>query len=106
MGVPNQLLFREMNEQLRRRSTAAETLEIVCECRDRDCGRRIVISSAEYASVRRIATRFVVTPGHAADGGDRVVEREPGYVVVELAGRAAEIATRLDPVRRSDSTAP
>ena len=30
VGAPKQLLFREMDAHLRRRSSAAETLEVVC----------------------------------------------------------------------------
>jgi len=95
----NQVLFREVNEQIRSLSaTAAESgLELVCECSHDGCKKRLPIQLAAYEAVRRFPTRFVVAPGHEIAGVERVVESRGGYNVVEKIEAAAPVAIRMDP---------
>jgi len=97
----SQLLFRELNEQIRKIAGGGE-VDVVCECVNDACFDRVVISLDEYEAVRRFPTRFVVKAGHAADDVERAVESHDGYVVVEKSGADAEHAILLDP-RRSPS---
>jgi len=101
--VPNELLFREVNEQiyLMRGSVEADAeLSIICECERRGCVKNLHITVEDYEAVRRFPTRFVIKPGHAGSEHERVVEAKSGFVVVEKAGPAARVAIRLDPRRR------
>jgi hypothetical protein len=41
--------------------------------------------------------RFLLAPGHAEDGIERVVQRRHRYDVVEKVHRVAALARRLDP---------
>jgi hypothetical protein len=44
--------------------------------------------------------RFVLTPGHEDEAIERVIERQPAYVVVEKVGEAREQIDRDHPQRR------
>lgn len=106
-GVPNQLLFRELNEQLlARRASAGGKVDVVCECEHRGCSERISIALDRYEAIRRFPTRFVVAPGHWAGGDERVVEERDGFSVVEKTGPSARIAIRLDPRSRTPGVRP
>lgn len=68
-----------------------------CECGDGSCERAIVLTRAEYESVRTSAVRFALAPNHEHPG-DRVVAEHDRYTVVEkLAGRASRRALRTYP---------
>ena len=87
----NELLFREVNERI---ADIAETthesgkLEVLCECGDEACIATVLIRVADYAHLREHSSRFVVCEGHEQGDIDRVVERTPGYLVVEKVGQA------------------
>ncbi len=82
----NEILFRDANE---RRAHAGyglplpDELELVCECSDRDCTRRLSMPIAEYEWLRQNPWRFVVLPGHEAPAVESVAERHDGYAIVE-----------------------
>lgn len=99
-GIPGQLLFRELNEEIvaRRPIGADGTIDAVCECDRLSCTGGLRLSTEEYERVRRFPTRFAVRPGHVSPD-ERVVDARPDYVVVEKLGAAARIAIRLDPRR-------
>ena len=83
----NETLFRRVNERRFQAETAdavPEWLEIVCECADRGCRRALTLATAEYEWLRQNPFRFAVLPGHEAPAVENVVERFPGYVIVEL----------------------
>ncbi len=102
-SVPSQLLFREVNEQIRRRRSATDDIgadiEIVCECHSTGCAKELRLPLERYESVRRFPTRFVMKSGHTAED-ERVVEDHGSFVIVEKTGRSAGVAIRLDPRKR------
>ena len=101
-GDLRQSLFREVNDQIERLNaewTNEDQDVVLCECSNADCHEPIEVTAAEYETVRRFPTRFLVKPGHAARESDRVVYETVDYVVVEKIGRSAETAIRLDPRR-------
>lgn len=97
-------LLREVNERIEELGGGWEAQSadgILCECGNSDCTETIEIAPAIYERVRGVPTRFLVKPGHAPAGGERIVEQAAGYLVVEKVGHAAETAIQLDPRRRS-----
>jgi hypothetical protein len=98
----NEALFREVNERVAEVSgqfIAGETrVEFNCECGDRDCAEQIAMTVIEYEAVRAEATQFVVVPGHEVPDIERVVARQPNYVVVKKEDPdAKEVALETDP---------
>ena len=108
--LPNQLLFREVNEQLASRldpTAAAEAeIEIVCECEHRGCTTAVRLPRRRYEWVRRFPTRFVVSRGHANPIEERVVERLGAYEIVEEVGPSAHTAVVFDPRRLTTRAGP
>lgn len=103
-GDLHQTLLREVNErieQLNGRWKREGEDGILCECGHPGCMEKIEITTAAYERVRRFPTRFLVKPGHATTGSERIVERTFGYLVVEKVGDAAQTAIKLDPRRGS-----
>lgn len=96
----NEAAYRELNERIETLATDS-TLEgpmfFLCECGDGTCSQPLRLSVAEYERVRADSVRFVVAPGHEELVAERVVERHPGYLVVEKFGEAAEVAEDTDP---------
>lgn len=100
----NEALFREVNERVEEVSSRLSALEdesaltgFVCECSREDCTELVEITYAQYEAVRSDARRFLLRPGHEDLNVDRVVERHPGFLVVEKFGEASEIAIERDP---------
>ena len=96
----NEILFRWVNErrfQAECGGSAPEWLEIVCECADRECRRAFTMATAEYEWLRQNPSRFAVLPGHEAPAVEDVVERFPGYVIVEKHAEARAELERADP---------
>jgi hypothetical protein len=98
----NEAVFREVNERLtdlnRAFTAVTETMDLICECADTTCTAHIAMSPQEYEALRADATHFAVARGHVADGdAERLIDRRPGYDVVEKLGEAAEIAEQTDP---------
>jgi hypothetical protein len=84
----NEARFREINERVERDlepllDSQDELLPFVCECGRPRCTEAISLSVAEYESVRRDATRFVVVAGHEIEDVEDVVERADRYIVVK-----------------------
>jgi hypothetical protein len=87
-GTDSHVLFRALNEQIRRMADSfgvAEDLELVCECEQGACFARLTVSRDEYEGVRRFPMRFLTRPGHVG-AAERIVKETPGYAVVEKAG--------------------
>lgn len=99
----NEALFREVNERVEEVSSRlsydapADVTGFVCECSQEDCTELIEITYAQYEAVRSEPRRFLVRTGHEDLKVDRVVERYPGFLVVEKFGEAGEIAIERDP---------
>jgi hypothetical protein len=95
-GARRQLLFRDLNEEIRRIADsfdADEALELCCECELGDCVARLHVSHQQYEVVRRFPTRFLVLADHVSPE-ERVVEVLSGSsaVVVEKVGAGARTA--------------
>jgi hypothetical protein len=97
-GGTSQLLFRQLNEQIRSIAAGPE-VDVVCECVNGACLERLVLPLDAYEAVRRFPTRFVVKEGHASEDVEREVDGGRGFVVVEKSGVDAEQAILLDPRR-------
>jgi hypothetical protein len=96
----NEALFRDVNETV---ATAAASdtglIQFLCECGQEWCAEPVALTRSEYEHVRAVPERFFVRPGHNRPEIERVVERHPGYWVVEKFGDAGEVARETD--RRS-----
>jgi hypothetical protein len=97
----NEALFREVNEQARTLADrfggpGANEFGFVCECSDDACTERVRLTLEVYEAVRASPRRFVLVAGHETSV-ERVVDRGPGYVIVEKVGAAARIAEQHDP---------
>jgi hypothetical protein len=100
----NEARFREINERVARDlepivETQDELLPFVCECGRPSCTDAISLSIAEYESVRKDATKFVVVSGHEIEDVEDVIERTNRYAVVRKHPETWEIATQTDPRR-------
>jgi hypothetical protein len=97
----NESVFREVNEQLEAAASASPSDDggFVCECADVSCTTLLKVPLDDYQRVRECSERFIVAPGaeHVDPMIETVVERTPGFWVVEKQGIAGEAAGRLDP---------
>ena len=102
----NEALFREVNERAVDVHTrwaeggATGTMSIVCECGREACVETIELASPAYEAVREHPARFIVREGHDLPDVERIVERAPGYAVVEKTGGSRAYVERLDPRSR------
>jgi hypothetical protein len=96
----NQHAFRTINNRLSEGHArfALDDAEYTCECADLACIERVHLTSAEYQRVRSNPRRFVVAPGHAFPEVEVVIERHPGWDVVEKVGVGGEVAEHVDPL--------
>ncbi len=98
----NEAVFREVNERI---EDLAETfqlkdepLDLVCECGDATCVRRITMTRTEYEELRSEPHQFAVHPGHEYPDVEEVVERRNRYdIVSKNQGIPEKIAERTDP---------
>jgi hypothetical protein len=97
----NQALIREVNEQVIAfaGTTSDDHVLVVCECADVGCALPVSLTRVEYERIRASPTRFIVKPGHVVPDGERVVEQQADFTVVEKLDEGAAIAARLDPRR-------
>lgn len=93
----NEALFREVNENIadleERFNTSGESA-FVCECSRADCTERVAVDPATYRRVRDESRLFFVRPGHEDPEIERVVERQPDYLIVEKIGPGGVVADR------------
>jgi hypothetical protein len=98
----NEAVFREVNERI---EALAETfqldsqpLDLICECGDASCLKRISMTHPEYEQLRSESHQFAVYPGHVAPEVEDVLERRQGYEIVRKdEGAPKQIAERTDP---------
>jgi hypothetical protein len=96
----NESVFREINEGIERGQWPGEEnspISFRCECARLGCNDLVELSVRAYESVRSNPRRFIVMPGHERLEVETVVERHPGYFVVEKLDQAAEQAEEADP---------
>jgi hypothetical protein len=72
-----------------------ERMEFRCECFDRDCPERVLLSTDEWRSARAEPNRFVVAPGHVAENSEAVVKAHDRFWLVEKFGAAGKVAEEL-----------
>jgi len=87
--VGRQALRRSVNTRLHRTIEAgmSGTINVFCECGRRACADRIRIDVAIYESVLKTPGHHVITTHHDQDGGQRLVSRHHGFLVVERGSR-------------------
>jgi hypothetical protein len=101
----NESRFRAANERIeagwRRLGAADQTIPFVCECGRLECLLVLRLTIGQYEQGRRNPRYFLCAPGHeiVTDGIGRVVQEEPGFVIVEKLGVAGAVAERADPRR-------
>jgi hypothetical protein len=101
----NEALFREVNERVAEVAedfveleTTADPVEFTCECGRATCTEPVAMTLVEYEALRAAPTHFAVVDGHELPEIERVVERHPGYLVVEKQDDDAEqVARETDP---------
>jgi hypothetical protein len=101
----NEALFREVNERVEdvavRLGDNEGGYEYFCECANKDCSFRTVLSIDEYESVRADPKQFLVLPDHFTPEVEELVRRTDSYWVVRKFGEAGEYVEHLDPRARS-----
>lgn len=98
----NEAVFREVNERIkalvRSFESRSDRLDLICECGDGGCTRRIDLDPQEYERLRSDSLTFAVAKGHDEPGVEEVVEHRSGYDVVrKVAAEAERIAEETDP---------
>jgi hypothetical protein len=103
----NEAVFREVNErvieiqqELGPDPRADEVVDgLICECSDAGCLERVgPLTISAYEAVRADPRRFIIAPDHQALDVEAVMERRPGYWVVEKhEGIPADVARARDP---------
>lgn len=97
----NEVLFREVNEQIERQAVQQgadpHPYEFFCECSNIDCALRLTMTLDVYEHVRADPTQFVVARGHELPEIEEVVVRTDAYEIVRKLGEAAELVAERDP---------
>jgi uncharacterized protein (DUF1499 family) len=92
--------FRIANERMAawaERHEDGRTESYYCECADRGCRGRVVLSREEYEAVRSNPKRFFVINGHVVEDLESVVESHPGYLVIEKPDDVLALVLQTDP---------
>src|SRR4051794_18626258 len=96
----NEVVFRTLNESIEGIATGLggdAPYEFICECATTECFERLTLTLGEYERVRGDGSHFLLVPGHEDIEVERVVERHPGFVVVQKDGVAGLVAHAEDP---------
>jgi hypothetical protein len=59
-----------------------EPVPFVCECDDPTCARAVELPLGDYERAVAPPDQFIVLPGHEDPSVERVIETNPGYLVV------------------------
>jgi hypothetical protein len=100
VGV-NEAVFRAANERLEELNetfaTISEAYSVVCECGDASCVEQFEMSPDEYRELREDPTTFAVIAGHEDVTSETIIDRRPGYVIVQKhRGGPAELAASTE----------
>ena len=88
-AIRNEALFREVNHniaELERRFHGTESFQVlplVCECAITGCSTPIEVDPKTFDRVRKHPLQFFVAPGHEQRATESIIERRPGYFIVE-----------------------
>ena len=90
---------RNVNERVdaHRAPRDAGLAPYLCECADRSCHQRVLLTAAEYERVRADPRLFAIVPGHAVPEDEIVVETTARYELVRKTGEAGAVAEDHDP---------
>ena len=96
----NEALLREVNEAIERGIWPGDEQRLIrfrCECAEVECNQVVELTLREYEAVRANGRRFALVDGHEWPEAEVVVERHPGYLVVEKPGEGGAVAEATDP---------
>jgi hypothetical protein len=95
----SETLQREVNEAIDRGRWPGERepAPYRCECAQRGCTGMLELTRAQYEDMRAHPRRFAVLPGHEDTRVEKVIVREPGFVLVEKDGEAGRVSELNDP---------
>jgi hypothetical protein len=99
----NEEIFRGINDRIEEGAEqhgVDAPLPFHCECGRASCLDTIELPPPLYERVVRERYRFVLIPGHEDAAIERVIERQPAYLVVEKVGEARQQIDRDHPQRR------
>jgi hypothetical protein len=100
--------FRIANERMAKwpeRYTNSPVEAYFCECGDRQCRARVLLSRDAYEAVRQDSRRFLIVPGHEKPTVESVIESYGTYEVVEKLPDVLAIVTEADPRQRRSGAA-
>src|ERR1041384_2792170 len=90
----NEVLFRKANDRIEdtadQQDRPRQPVAFYCECSDRDCPERLLLSADEFENVSEPDAQFTVRPDRDVPSVEIVVTRTPLSLVVEKTGEAAE----------------
>jgi hypothetical protein len=87
----NEVRFREINESAQPQRERHGTGRFICECADRSCMTWLDVPIDEYVAIRQNPRRFVIAPTHEIPDIESIVERHPGYFVIEKPQAVAHV---------------
>jgi hypothetical protein len=98
----NEAVFREVNERLADLGESfpkpGRKLDLICECGNASCARRLEMDHEEYERLRADPATFATVPGHVIPDVEEIVKRREAYDVVrKVAGSAEKLAEATDP---------
>lgn len=106
-GEARSEVFREVNERIAEIASRWEwedTQGFLCECTQSGCTRSVLLTRAQYESVRVDGGAFFTAPGHEQAEQEQIVERQDGFVVVQKLGLYQQEAELDDPRRDAEQT--
>ena len=65
-------------------SLAGRSVTVACECGDAGCSELLTLGGPLFRKVRRNEGWFLLATDHEVNGSDRVMLRQPTFVVVDL----------------------
>jgi len=96
----NEVLFREVNEEIRSLTEEAEQrpMQVLCECGNETCIEELPVGPDDYERVRADGALFILASGHESPEVEEVVESTDGFNVVRKhAGAPVRLAEARDP---------
>lgn len=94
----NEALFRELNEELRRRvdefDGEARTYTLMCECAETGCTEMVAVNREEYQRARADDRCFLVLPEHLVPDAESPVHKHDHHWVIKKHGPAGDEAAR------------
>jgi hypothetical protein len=100
-AAETEAIFRDVNETVvgeQHSGPPDAEIAVLCECSNDTCAESLSVSRLDYERVRAVATQFLVVPEHLAPEIEVVVERDPGWWVIEKVEQVAVgIAEDTDP---------